>query len=270
MILDMSADEDVVAGCQESRSDPIQKIPVSVAIVTANEECNIRDALESVRSFREVVVVDAMSTDRTAEICSEYTDKIFRSPWKGYAAQKQDAVDRTSLEWVLILDADERVSPQLREEIQETLAATPHAGFAVPRRNYFLGRWIRHSGWWPDHTLRLFRKSASRVEMREVHEKVVVSGSVGTLRSPLEHYSYRTISDFLRKSDAYSSLSAKELMISSDRRPFLPMLLNPLAVFLKMYLLRQGFRDGAHGFVLAVLYSYYTFLKYAKLWERKG
>ena len=267
MILGVNTNRDAPGQQRESRPDPI---PVSVAIVTANEEHNIKDALESVRLFREIVIIDALSTDRTAEICRAYTDKFYQFPWKGYAAQKQDAVDRTSLEWVLILDADERVTPELRQEIRETVPVTAHAGFFIPRKNYFLGRWIRHSGWWPDHTLRLFRKGAGRVEMREVHEKVAVRGSVGTLRSPMEHYSYRTISDFLRKTEAYSELSAKELLGAPKRRPLLSMAASPLAVFLKMYILRQGFRDGAHGLVLAVLYSFYTFLKYAKLWERKG
>ena len=172
MILGVNTNRDAPGQQRESRPDPI---PVSVAIVTANEEHNIKDALESVRLFREIVIIDALSTDRTAEICRAYTDKFYQFPWKGYAAQKQDAVDRTSLEWVLILDADERVTPELRQEIRETVPVTAHAGFFIPRKNYFLGRWIRHSGWWPDHTLRLFRKGAGRVEMREVHEKVAES-----------------------------------------------------------------------------------------------
>ena len=243
-------------------------IPVSVVIVTKDEERNIKDALESVREFEEIVVLDAFSADGTVEICRRYTPRVFQQEWMGYARQKQTAVNLAQKEWVLILDADERVTPELKKELAGKIGEGTHDGFYLPRKNFFLGRWIRHSGWWPDYTLRLFRKEISRVEYREVHEKVVVEGSVGYLREPVEHYTYRTIADYLRKMEQYSTLSANELY-TKKKTPLLSMMVNPVAVFIKMFFLRQGFRDGMHGFTLAGLYGCYTFLKYAKIWEKR-
>ncbi len=259
-------------------------IPVSAVIVTKNEEKNIGDALESVKDFEDIVVVDSFSEDRTTEICRQYTSKVFQHEWQGYAKQKQMAVDYAKKPWVLILDADERVTPELESEIMEKIGnihltqnselktLSSYCGFYIPRKNFFLGKWIRHSGWWPDHTLRLFRKDLSYVEQREVHEKVLVNGSVGYLKNPLEHYTYRTISDYIKKMENYSTLSAKE-MLSKNPQPSslsltLKIIMSPIFTFLKMFFLKQGFRDGVHGFMLAVLYSFYTFLKYAKVWEK--
>lgn len=248
-------------------------IPVSAVIVTKNEEKNIRDALESVKDFEDIVVVDSVSEDKTTEICREYTNRVFQHEWQGYAKHKQMAVDYAEKPWVLILDADERVTPELKSEIMEEIKSSGFGGFYIPRKNFFLGKWIRHSGWWPDHTLRLFRKDLSYVEQREVHEKVLVNGSVGYLKNPLEHYTYRTISDYIKKMENYSTLSAKE-MLSKNPQPSslsltLKIIMSPIFTFLKMFFLKQGFRDGVHGFMLAVLYSFYTFLKYAKVWEIK-
>jgi glycosyltransferase involved in cell wall biosynthesis len=244
-------------------------IPVSVAIITKNEERNIGDALESIRDFEDIVVVDSFSEDRTAEICRRYTPRVYQHAWEGFAKQKQKAIDLTAKEWVLLLDADERVTPELKSEIARKISAGHIAGFYLPRKNFFLGKWIRHSGWWPDHTLRLFRKEVSRMQPREVHERVIVSGPLEYMENPLEHHTYRTLSQYVCKMESYSSLSAGE---SSDKgaRVLWSMVVHPPFTFLRMFLMRQGFRDGVHGFVLAVLYSFYTFLKYAKTWEKNG
>lgn len=253
-------------------------IPVSVAIVTKDEEKNIGDALESVKDFEDIVVLDTYSNDATVEICRRYPVRLYQHAWQGYARQKQMAVDYAEKDWVLILDADERVTPELKEEIIRLFMAhrsriTEHdyCGFYVPRKNFFLGRWIRHSGWWPDYTLRLFRKDLSYIEQREVHEKVIVKGPVDYMKNPLEHYTYRTISDYIKKMEGYSTLSAKEILSKNPQPSSLSlavkMLVSPVFTFLKMLFIKQGFRDGIHGLMLAVLYSFYTFLKYAKAWE---
>ncbi len=243
--------------------------PVSVAIVTKNEEDNIEDALQSVADANEIIVVDSFSTDNTVEICKKYTDKVYQHEWQGFALQKQTAVDYAKGQWVMILDADERVSPELKAEIVLKIADGNHNGFYVPRENYFLGRWIRHSGWWPDNTLRLFRKDRGRLEPREVHEKVVVEGTIGKLANPLKHYTYKSISDYVERMQRYSTLAAREIRKKSGRAGVLSLTLRPSATFFKMYLLKRGFLDGMHGFVLALLYSCYTFLKYAKTWEQQ-
>ncbi|KPK02758.1 MAG: glycosyl transferase [Nitrospira bacterium SG8_35_4] len=243
--------------------------PVSVAIITKNEENNIEDALRSVADADEIVVVDANSSDRTVEICGKYTDKIFQHEWQGFAIQKQMAVDHTRGPWVLILDADERVPPELKKEVTDVLADTDCSGFYVPRKNHFLGKWIRHSGWWPDHTLRLFRKERGHLEPREVHESVTVQGPVGYLRHPLTHYTYWSLTDFIKRMENYSTLAAKEIRKSAGHAGIFSLTVKPCATFLKMYVLRLGILDGKRGLILAILYSYYTFLKYAKTWEKE-
>jgi glycosyltransferase involved in cell wall biosynthesis len=242
-------------------------IPVSVVIVTRNEEKNIGDALESVKDFEDIVVVDSFSEDRTVEICKKYTYRVYQHEWQGYAKQKQMAVDYAEKPWVLILDADERVTQRLKSEIMEEIKNASFSGFYIPRKNFFLGKWIRHGGWRPDYTLRLFLKDMAFIEDRKVHEKVVVKGKVGYLKNPLEHYTYRTVSDYIKKMDRYSTLSAEELREKGVNPGMITMVVHPLSTFFKMFFLRGGFMDGIHGLILAILYSYYTLLKYLKLWE---
>ena len=250
-------------------------IPVSVAIITKNEELNIEDALKSVSGFDDIVVVDSFSTDRTVEICRQYNCRVYTHEWQGYAKQKQAAVDYAENKWVFILDADERITPELEKEITEKITLTSSfSGFFVPRKNFFLGKWIRHSGWWPDYSVRLFKKDAARLQDRAVHEKVLVDGAAGYLKCPMEHYTYRTISDYLKKMENYSTLAAEEILLKNPLMSPISLIaktaLSPIFTFLKMFFIKQGFRDGIHGFMLAVLYSFYAFLKYAKAWEKKA
>jgi len=245
-------------------------IPVSIVIVTKNEEANIEAALDSVKDAAEIVVIDSFSSDRTVEICRKYTDKVFQKEWEGYAKQKQSAVDLAVSPWVFILDADERFTPELKAEVISAIRENSHVGFYVPRKNFFMGKWIRHGGWRPDYTLRLFRKNAGHVDYREVHEKVVVNGSVSYLKNPLVHYTYNSVSDYLKRMDIYSTLAAKELKKNGVAPNVMDFLIRPPVTFIKMFFFRFGFLDGRFGLVLAVLYSYYTFLKYAKTWELKG
>jgi glycosyltransferase involved in cell wall biosynthesis len=243
-------------------------LSVSVVIVTKNEEHNIEDALKSVSDAEEIIVIDSFSTDRTVEICRKYTDKVYQQEWQGFARQKQTAVDHAKGKWILILDSDERITPELKAEITANITDTKISGFYVPRENYFIGKWIRHSGWWPDHTLRLFRKDRGHLEPREVHEKVVIEGQAGYLENPLKHYTYRSVSDFLERSERYSDLAAREIRKNSGRAGPFSLTVRPIATFIKMYILRLGVLDGTRGIMLALLYSHYTFLKYAKTWKK--
>ncbi|MGO9378187.1 MAG: glycosyltransferase family 2 protein [Dissulfurispiraceae bacterium] len=245
-----------------------RKIPLSIAIITKNEELNITEALESIRDFNDIVVVDSFSTDRTLEICRNYTDRIYQHEWMGFSTQKQKAVDYAKNDWVMILDADERVTPELKHEMMREIAIGGNVGFYVPRKNFFLGKWIRRSGWWPDYTLRIFRKDAGYVEPREVHEKVVINGPTAYLKNPLIHHTYTTLNDYMQKMDLYSGLAAEGILRQNGRPSSCSLIINPAAVFLKMYILRQGFRDGIHGLMLAILYAFQTFLKYAKALEK--
>jgi glycosyltransferase involved in cell wall biosynthesis len=241
---------------------------ISVAIITKNEEANIRACLESVRWADDIVVVDSGSTDRTLQILGEFPARVYTEEWQGFARQKNSAIAKARREWILSLDADERVPEKLQEEIARVLNSdSPADGYFLARKNYFLGRWIRRCGWYPDHNLRLFRKERGRFEEREVHERVTVQGRVAYLREPLEHHTYRTLSDFLQRLDRYSSLGAREMR--REGRPFRhrDLLLRPPWTFLQMYLFRGGFLEGYFGFLLSVLYSFYTFAKYSKLKE---
>ncbi|MGD0280792.1 MAG: glycosyltransferase family 2 protein [Dissulfurispiraceae bacterium] len=242
-------------------------IPVSVIIAVKNEERNIEDALKSVSGFREIIIIDDFSADRTVSIAQKYTGNIFQIKWQGFARQKQSGIDKASLPWVLVLDADERVTAPLADEIRAAVGSAEYNSYYIPRKNFFLGRWIRHGGWWPDYTLRLFRKNSAHMELREVHEKIIARGKAGHCKNPMEHYTYREISDYIKKMDAYSMLAARELHQKGVPFRFYQLILKPPATFLRMLFLQQGFRDGIHGFILASLYSFYTFLKYLKLWE---
>lgn len=243
---------------------------LSVAIITYNEEEEIKDCLESVKWADEIVVVDSFSTDKTLDICRQYTNKVFQHEWSGYSNQKNYAINVTTNPWILILDADERVSERLTKEIKEILDKDLGVdGYYIPRKSYFLGRWIRYGGWYPDYSIRLFRKDKGRFEQREVHESVRINGKTAKLKNHLEHYTYRNLSEYIQRMDRYSTLAAMEMIGEGRRSGPRNILFRPILTFFRMYILKQGFREGIYGLLISVLYSYYTFLKYAKLWEMR-
>jgi glycosyltransferase involved in cell wall biosynthesis len=248
----------------------VSDVRLSVVVVTLNEGERIRACLESAAWADELIVVDAESHDKTAAVARELTDHVFVRPWPGFAAQKNFGVARARGDWILSLDADETVSATLRDEITAIVARSgAHAGYAVPRRNVFWGRWIRHGGLYPDWQLRLFQRGRGRFVERSVHESVAVDGSVGRLAGHLEHRSYRDVADFLERADRYSTLAADEWAASGRPcRPLLDLVVRPLGRFLGMYVVRAGFLDGWRGFLLAVLYGYYVLMRSAKIWER--
>ena len=242
---------------------------LSVVVITLNEEERIREMLASVAWADEIVVVDAGSEDKTVALAREFTDHVLIHPWQGFAAQKNYGIDRTTGDWVLSLDADEQVEPALRAEIIAALSAQDgHAGYRIARRNVMWGRWIRHGRLYPDWQLRLFRRGSGRFVERAVHESVQVDGSVGRLAAPLLHRSYRDVGDFLRRADRYSTLAADDWVRAG--RPFraIELVTAPLGRFLSMFVLHRGFLDGWRGFLLAVLYAYYVFIRSAKIWEK--
>jgi glycosyltransferase involved in cell wall biosynthesis len=241
---------------------------LSVIIICLNEQEKIRACLESVAWADEIVVCDSGSRDETLGISRQYTDRIFTDPWRGFGAHKNLALERATHPWVLSLDADERVTPALAGRIRDVLAGeAPADGYYIPRQNFFLGRWIRHGGWYPDYVLRLFRRARGRFRERAVHEAVEVNGRTGYLAEPLEHYTYDSVSAFVQRMDRYSGLAAEELRRAGVRlRPW-DLLVRPFHAAVRMYLLKGGFRDGMPGLVLAGLYGAYTFAKYVKLWE---
>ncbi len=251
------------------KTPPNFRIPdLSVAIVTHNEEKNIKDCLDSVEWVGDIVVVDQFSDDRTVEICNASGARVFQEPWKGFGGQRNSAVDKARNRWTLALDADERVTPELAFEIAEKLIeGTEYVGFGIPYKNYFRGAWIRHGGWYPDYHLRLFRKDKGRFDERELHEAPILNGPVSNLTKPLIHLAYRDVSHFTRKMDSYSTLMARQYFKEGKKAGAWTGFFHGWYTFFSMFVLRGGFRDGANGLILAYLYATYTFLKYSKLME---
>ncbi len=263
---------------------------LSVVIITFNEEANIGRTLQSVQSLvadskGEVIIVDSGSTDRTVEIARSYGAKIFVEEWKGYAAQKNSAIDKAQGDWILSLDADEELDEALQQavlELLETLSRlstlgqqadhhppTDFDGLWIPRKNEFLGRWIRHGGFWPDPKLRLFRRGKGKFEDRAVHEDIQLDGPTRHIqRGALLHHSYPTLSDYIEHMNRYSSLGAEMVVARGKvRLSVINIALRPFATFLYNYFFRLGFLDGREGLLLHLNHAVYVSWKYAKAWE---
>jgi glycosyltransferase involved in cell wall biosynthesis len=265
-------------------------VTLSVVIIAHNEESNLGRTLESIaprldseggRNDTEVILVDCGSTDRTVEIAQSFGAKIFVETWKGYSAQKNSAIDKATGDWILSLDADEAVSPELLNEIGSALVeqgsadlrnspGSPMAvdAFSMPRQNLFLGKRIRHGGFWPDRKVRLFRTGKGRFSARSVHESIQVTGRVASFHAPLIHHSYPTLSDYIEHMNRYSSLGA-EMVAAKGKVRFsvINIVLRPLATFLYNYFFRLGFLDGREGLLLHLYHAVYVSWKYAKAWE---
>lgn len=238
--------------------------------ITKNEERNIAACLDSLKWVDELIVVDAESADRTVELAKACTPRVFVRAWPGYGPQKNFAMEQATADWVLIVDADERVTDELREEIRAELVRGPRAdAFFVPRKNLFLGRWIRHCGWYPDYRQpQFFNKHKLRYRDDLVHEGFEATGTIAYLQGHALQYPFRDMGEYLRKMSRYSSLMAEQMAARGRQFRAHQLVTHPVFTFFKMYGLRQGFRDGMPGLILSLLYAYYTFVKYAKLWER--
>jgi (heptosyl)LPS beta-1,4-glucosyltransferase len=240
---------------------------LSATIITLNEEANIGDCLASLDFVDEIVVVDSGSSDRTVEICrAQPRVRFFHQQWLGYGSQKNRAAELAVNDWVLNIDADERVTPELRTSLI-TADTADFPAYRMPRENYFGSRWIKRCGWYPDYTSRFYNRSVCHFSERSVHETLEVSGPTGTLAGNLRHYTYRGISDYITRMERYSTLASEEIVKAGGNPGVVTIMFKPLATFLKMYLLKGGFAEGYAGLLLSVLYAQYTFLKYAKARE---
>jgi glycosyltransferase involved in cell wall biosynthesis len=242
---------------------------LSVITLALNEEHNIGECLETVKWADEIIVVDSGSTDRTVEIARRYTVKVLTVEWKGYGATKNYALKQTTGDWILWLDADERVPSALATEIQEVLrnGSPSYDGYSIARRAYFLGRWIKHCGWYPGRVTRLFRKEKSSFTESNVHEQIIVDGKIGALSNDLLHFTDPDLHHYFQKFNRYTTLAAQDLLNAGKKFFLYDLLIRPPFLFFKMYVLRAGFLDGMQGFVLCVVSSLYVFTKYAKLWH---
>lgn len=246
----------------------IGKIPVSVYVLTTNNRRTIESCLQSLSWAEELVVVDSLSEDGTYEVCKQYADKLFQRAWTGHRDQYQYAADLTTRDWIMFVDADEEIPPELAEEIRTeiTTKVNDMDGYFVYRRTHYLGRWIRYGGWYPDGEIRLYRRSKGRWQ-GGLHAKLVVDGKIGVLKNHYHHYTYGNISDQIQTIDKYSEIAAQDLLKSGKRFSLFKLLFHPPFRFFKEYLLKLGFRDGLPGFVIVVSTMFYVFIKYAKLWE---
>ena len=243
---------------------------ISATIVTLNEERNIARAMASLKPcVDEVVVVDSGSSDRTCEIAAEMGGRVVREEWRGYAGQKNFAAACAAHDWILSLDADEELTVELAAEIQALRAGGDRSegGWTMPRRARYLGRWIRHSGWYPDRKIRLYHRGRGAWKGERVHESVEVAGAVGELRSDLLHFTCDSLNQHLLTIDRYTSLAAQEIAESGKAAPFRRLAIDPPWTFVRSYFFQGGFLDGVHGFVIAAMAGFYTFLKYAKARE---
>jgi glycosyltransferase involved in cell wall biosynthesis len=242
--------------------------PVSVCIITRNEEKNLPDCLVSVKWADEVLIVDSKSTDRTKAIAFMARARFLERDFPGHIEQKNFAVEPAANDWVLCLDADERLSPELTASVKAALEDdAPADGYAFPRLTYYLGSPIRHGGWYPDRKLRLFDRRKGRWGGRNPHDRVTVEGRTALLEGDLLHHSYRSLSDHVRQIDFFTTIAARAKRAAGERGTIAKVVLHPVGKFLRMYLLKAGFLDGYAGFLVAVSGAYYVFLKYAKLRE---
>jgi (heptosyl)LPS beta-1,4-glucosyltransferase len=246
------------------------KPSLACVVITKNEEANIRDCLESIRWADELIVVDAESRDRTVELARTSGAKVWVRPWPGFGLQKNFGMAQALSDWVLILDADERVTEELRGEIKACLdgwASGAPVAYRIPRRNFFYGAWVRGGGVYPDYQVRLFRRGIAQYNDVAVHENLIVDGEIGTLAGHLDHYTERRIKDHFKKFGLYTTLAAREKAKKARTVGWSDLVFRPLVVWVKTYVLKQGYRDGVRGLIVCVFASMYTFVKYAKLWD---
>jgi glycosyltransferase involved in cell wall biosynthesis len=250
----------------------LPRMTLSVCIITLNEEANIARTLNSVKNIAdEIVVVDSGSTDATVDLARQSGAKVFVEPWKGFARQKNSALEKATCDWILSLDADEEVSTELAASIKTLLAsATPKfAGYTMNRRNMYFGKWIKRSGYYPDPKLRLIKRGAATFELRDVHEDMKMAGELGHLTGDMIHHAYPTLESFIEHANRYSSLGAD--MVARERKvgfSVVNIVFRPMVRFIWAYFFRGGFLDGREGLLVLMNHAAYVSWKYAKAWER--
>lgn len=240
---------------------------LSALVLTKNEEENIEACLNSINWIEEIVVVDSLSEDNTKEICLDFDNVIFyEREFDDFASQRNYGLEKISNPWVFVIDADERCTPELREEIEQELENPNAEGFEMPRKNYFLGKWIKYCGWYPDLSLQVF-KSKYRYK-GVVHESPNINKEIKRLRSDLLHYTYKDLKNYLDKMNHYAILNAEKSYANNKKTNGLYILIRPVFEFVYNYVFRRGFLLGTQGIILSFVMAYYSFLKYAKLWEK--
>lgn len=245
----------------------MEKLPVSLVIITLNEELNIAKCIQSVPWASEVIVLDSGSQDKTVEIAQKLGAVTVHQKFLGFRDQKQKATNLASYNWVISLDADEALSPELSQELHKLIKETPQAdGYYIPRISYHMGRWIRHGGWYPDYQLRFFNSQKAQWGGGHVHEKIECAKKA-YLKSPIQHWVFKNLTHQVAANNTYSTLGARDLFDTKKRFCIFKLLLKPVSKFIETYILKRGFLDGMPGFIIAVSAAYSVFLKFSKLYE---
>ncbi len=239
---------------------------LSVIVITKNEEQHIQRCLESVSWADEIIVLDSGSQDNTLALARAYTDKVFSTDWPGFGIQKQRALEKASGDWVLSIDADEYVTLELREQLQQAMSQNDVDGMEIPRLSSYCGREIKHGGWWPDYVLRLFKREKGKFTAELVHERVEIDGLIGQLSSPLLHEAFISPEEVLHKLNSYSTLSARKLHAAGKKASISQAIFKGLWTFIRTYFLQAAFLDGQHGLLLAISNAEGAYYKYVKLW----
>jgi glycosyltransferase involved in cell wall biosynthesis len=242
---------------------------ISATIITLNEEENIQAAIETLSFADEIIVVDSESTDRTVEIARQFTEKVFTQKFLGYAGQKNFAANQSTHDWIFNLDADERITPELANEIErfKTGNKPDVVALEMPRKVFYLGKWIKHSGWYPDHKIRLYNRQHASWQGDYVHESVKPNGKVERLTGDILHFTVRNASDHHLRIDRYTTLAAKEAFHKGQRASYFSIALSPITTFIKTFFFKRGFLDGIQGLAIAYFAAQYVFLKQLKLRE---
>ncbi|KAF0245682.1 MAG: family 2 glycosyl [Planctomycetota bacterium] len=241
---------------------------VTAYVITLNEEANIRECLKSLAWADQVLVVDSYSTDKTCDIARELGATVVQRKWNGINEQRQAGLEHCAHDWVFCLDADERVSPELKAEIPKALEKPAADGFEIPRHTWYLGRWINHCGWYPDFKMRLFRRSRGKFAGTDPHDHFALEGGPGRLKGEIQHFTYKNFAHQLRTINAFSEAASKELYDKGRRFSLLALLIKPQWKFLEVFIFKAGFLDGLAGFVIAVASAFNVFTRQVKLWER--
>ena len=242
---------------------------ISVVVITKDEEKNISDCLKSIEWADEIIVVDSESTDKTVELAKQFTGRIFIRKWEGYVHQKKYALSLARNEWILSLDADERITPELKDEILK-LAPGEFSGFRIRRKNFLLKKEITSCGWERDYQLRLLKRDKAGLSDRLVHEKFIVDGQLDTLKNPMLHYTFSSFSDYLEKINYYTSLKAQELFRKKKRVEAWTIFSHTVSAFFAFFFFKRGFKDGVYGMIISLLHSVSTMMNYIKLWESQN
>jgi len=248
----------------------MNNISISAIIIAKNEEENIGRCLDSLKSSVDeiIVIIDDCSTDNTLQIVKNKEVKYEVRAWQGYVKTKQYAIKQAANDWILWIDADEALTAELSDEINKLKGnMSRFSAFSIPRRAYFLNKWIKYSGWYPGKVIRLFNKNMVKFKDKDVHEHLVVEGPLGELKNDIEHWTDPTIEHYFNKFNLYTTLAAREMSESNKKAGYSDIILRPAFLFFKMFFLKRGFLDGLHGFILAIFSSVYVFTKYCKLKE---